>query len=104
MLWLRRACREKAEIAKEKQKEDAYVFYCNLMNEDSSEKVKVALKYFEANRGYKDCSEKASECRRNFYMLQDEESIPKEDGKSRKDKLDFGDILEVAEEISNFFG
>lgn len=100
---LARECREKAEVAKEKQKEEAYEFYCKLMHEDSSEKVKVALKYFEANRDFKDCAERANECRRNFYMLQDEESVPQEDGKSRKDKFDFEDILEAAEEISNIF-
>ncbi len=101
---LAQECRENAAKAKEKQKEDAYVFYCNLMNEDSSEKVKVALKYFEANPDYKDCAKRAEECRKNFYMLQDEESVPEETGKSRKETLDFEDVMEVVEDITYLFG
>ena len=58
------ACRERAKNAEEKQKEDSYKFYVELMKSGDSDKMNVALKYFEANLEYKDNMDKAQECRR----------------------------------------
>ena len=62
-------CRKRADDAKEKQKEDSYKFYCGLMRENDTKKLEVAMKYFEANRGYKDCSDRAQECQRLINQL-----------------------------------
>ena len=62
-------CRKRAAGATEKQKEDSYKFYCALMRENDSKKIEVALKYFEANTGYKDCADKAQECQRLINQL-----------------------------------
>ena len=64
-------CRVRAAAAEEKQKEDSYKFYCGLMRENDPKKIEVAMKYFEANPLFKDCEDKAKECRRllNQHMV-----------------------------------
>lgn len=62
-------CRKRATEAEEKQKEESYKFYCSLMRENDPKKLEVAMKYFQANRGYKDCADKAQECQRLIHQL-----------------------------------
>lgn len=97
-------CRDRAKRAEERQKEDTYNFYVGLSNDKNIDKVKVALKYFEANRGYKNSTEMIEKCRRliNSEELVKSESIVKE-AEREADKGDIGDIVEAVGEIASLF-
>ncbi len=97
-------CRERAKKAEERQKEDTYNFYVGLSNDDNIDKVKVALKYFEANPNFKESAKMAEKCRRliNSDELYESESIVKE-AEREADKGDLGDVVEAVGEIASFF-
>lgn len=90
-------CRKRAADAEEKQKEDAYVFYCGLMRDEDPKKIEVAMKYFEANFKYKDCANKAAECRRliNQHMIGAADELAEKNG---------GDSGEVLDDALSAFG
>lgn len=97
-------CRTRAQNAEARQKEDTYKFYVGLANDDNIDKVKVALKYFEANRDYKESAKMAEKCRRliNSDELYESESIVKETEREAE-KGDFVDVVEAVGEIASFF-
>lgn len=97
-------CRARAQKAEERQKEDTYKFYVGLSNDDNIDKVRVALKYFEANTGYKNCREMAEKCRRliNSDEVLESESTIREKARE-EEKGDIGDIVEAVGEIASFF-
>ncbi len=66
-------CKEKAAAAEERQKEDMFRFYCEMMDSDDPDKWRQALNYFEVNPKYKNCKDKASELRKRLEKKQMDE-------------------------------
>ncbi len=96
-------CRKRAEDAKEKQKEDSYKFYCSLMRENDTKKLEVAMKYFQANSGYKDCKEKVQECQRLINQLTVDASDNLLAPKKAKEGNVIEDVIGVFAEINDWF-
>lgn len=72
-------CKEKAAAAEERQKEDMFRFYCEMMNTEDPDKWQQAKKYFDAHPEYKNCKDKASELQRRLdrKQLDDEHMLEK---------------------------
>lgn len=66
-------CKQRAEAAKDKHREELYIFNKDLMQYDDIEKVKRALKFFDENRGYKDCGTWANLCNSKLLKMEKEQ-------------------------------
>lgn len=63
-------CHEKAVAAEERQKEDMFRFYCEMMDSKDPDKWRQAKKYFDSHPEYKNCKDKASELQKRLDKKQ----------------------------------
>lgn len=76
-------CKEKAAAAEERQREDKYKFYCDMMYTDDPAKWRKALDYFETDPSYKDARDKAAQVRRKIAKKElDDEYILEKSSKA----------------------
>ena len=65
-------CKQRVKDAEERKLEDLYRFNRDLMNQDDIGMCKRALKFFQDNQGYKDCSSWAMQCKTKIDRLEKE--------------------------------
>ncbi len=63
-------CKQRVKTAEEKKLEDLYKFNRDLMHQDDIDMCKRALKFFQDNPGYKDCSTLAAQCKTKIDRLE----------------------------------
>ncbi len=63
-------CKQRVKEAEEKKLEDLYKFNRDLMNQNDIDMCKRALKFFQDNPGYKDCSTLAAQCKTKIDRLE----------------------------------
>ncbi len=63
-------CKQRVKEAEEKKLEDLYKFNRDLMNQNDIDMCKRALKFFQDNLGYKDCSTLAAQCKTKIDRLE----------------------------------
>ena len=73
------------------------------MRENDTKKLEVAMKYFQANSGYKDCKEKVQECQRLINQLTVDASDNLLAPKKAKEGNVIEDVIGVFAEINDWF-